>query len=155
MIEIVECNFENDYHRKAVVKLMNHYMADRMGGCLPPFTSKQADALIDGLQKHPSKIVLLAKVDDVFAGLVNSFINFSTFAGQPFINIHDVVVLDKYRGRGIGRKLLEDIIRRANQKGHCKITLEVRDDNLQAQALYADLGFRESIPVMHFWTKNL
>jgi ribosomal protein S18 acetylase RimI-like enzyme len=150
---IKECDFSDLTQCQAVISLMNHYMADKMGGCLPAYSSEKAHALIEGLSQHPSKLVLLAKFNEAYVGLANCFINFSTFAAKPSINIHDIVVLQKYRDQGIGRRLMEEIVRKANEINCCKITLEVREDNASAQALYASFGFKEGTPVMHFWTK--
>lgn len=155
MVKIIECDFENSIHCKAVVKLMNHYMASEMGGNLPPYNEDTAEIMINGLKDHPSKLVLLATDDEEFIGLSNSFINYGTFAAKPFINIHDIVVLEKYRGSGIGRQLMKAIIKKAEKLKCGKITLEVRMDNKIAQSLYNSLGFEESQPVMHFWTKKI
>jgi ribosomal protein S18 acetylase RimI-like enzyme len=155
MIEIRDCDFTNQDDRKALISLMNHYMADTMGGALPSYTTNKALAMVDGLHKHPSKLILLASIEGEYCGLANSFINFSTFSAKPFVNIHDIVVLDKYRNKGIGRRLMEEIVRRARELGCSKITLEVREDNMLAQALYTHLDFKESVPAMHYWTKVL
>jgi ribosomal protein S18 acetylase RimI-like enzyme len=153
MVVIKECDFQDQRQRQAVIDLMNHYMASDMGGYLPPYENTVAQAVINGLEHHPSKLVLLAEYKGEYVGLSNSFINFGTFAGKPFINIHDIVVLDTYRGLGIGRKMMEAIDAKAQKLGCGKITLEVRDDNLTAQQLYKSMGFDEGKPVMHFWSK--
>jgi ribosomal protein S18 acetylase RimI-like enzyme len=85
----------------------------------------------------------------------NCFINFVTFAAQPFINIHDIIVVPKARGIGVGRALMEAIIKKANELNCAKITLEVREDNHLAQNLYKKLGFKDGEPKMLFWTKYL
>jgi ribosomal protein S18 acetylase RimI-like enzyme len=51
--------------------------------------------------------------------------------------------------------LLEKVLALSGERGYCKITLEVREDNHTARALYSDLGFKDTIPPMHFWTKML
>lgn len=153
MIEIIDCDFDKEAHCKALVYLMNKYMADDMGGNLPPHSDESAKKLVEGLKAHPSKLVLLAKYKGEFVGLSNSFINFGTFASKPFINIHDVVVVSEHRGLGVGRRLMDAITQRAEELGCAKITLEVREDNIRAQALYSSLGYEEGVPPMHFWSK--
>lgn len=153
MVVIKECDFRDPKQRQAVIDLMNHYMASDMGGKLPPYEDHVAQAVVEGLEHHPSKLVLLAEYQGAYVGLSNSFINFGTFAGKPFINIHDIVVLDTYRGLGIGRKMMEAIDVKATELGCCKITLEVRADNTTAQQLYKSMGFGEGNPAMHFWSK--
>lgn len=153
MIEIIDCDFNNEAHCKSVIELMNAYMADDMGGNLPPHSVESAKKLIEGLKAHPSKLVVLAKYEGAFVGLSNSFINFGTFASKPFINIHDVVVVSEHRGLGVGRRMMEAIAQRAEELDCAKITLEVREDNKRAQALYSSVGFEEGVPPMHFWSK--
>jgi GNAT superfamily N-acetyltransferase len=155
MIAIKECDFGNTAHRNAIILLMNDYMSDNMGGNLPPYTSALEEKLLRGLESHPSKLILLAEEKGHYIGLANCFINFGTFAAQPFINIHDLVVLSGHRGKKTGRLLMETIYLKARELNCSKITLEVREDNLPAQKLYSGLGYRAGIPPMHFWTKYL
>lgn len=154
-IIIKECDFSDARQRQAIIDLMNHYMADRMGGNLSPYSKETSDKVVNGLQQHPSRLVLLAQYNNKYVGLANCFINLATFTGRPFINIHDIVVLDRYRSSGIGRVLMEAIGKKANELGCSKITLEVREDNQAALALYRSMGYDECKPVMHFWTKYL
>ena len=153
-IKIIECDFKNCDHVKALVNLMNHYILDKMGGA-KPLDTQEGYKLVEGLKNHPSKLILFAEMDNKLIGLANCFLNFATFTCKPFINIHDIVVLNKYRNQGIGRKLMNGIQAHAISMGCSKITLEVRDDNANAQHLYKSLGYDECTPVMHFWEKKL
>ena len=148
------CDFTNLHHRSSLVYLINQYITDPMGGLIPLGKTMSED-LVNGLAEHPSSFVLLAQFEDQCIGLATCFINFSTFKAKPFLNIHDVVILKEYRGKGIGRMLIEKCIAISRERGYCKITLEVRDDNEVAQNLYRSLDFKDSEPVMHFWTKVL
>lgn len=154
MIEIVKCDFNNQLHREKVLFLLDSYMRDPMGGGNPmPETTRTA--LLNGLANHGNTFILFALHEGDFIGLVTCFINFSTFKAKPYINIHDVVVLKEYRGKGIGRMLLQKIIDLAQERNYCKVTLEVRDDNINAQGLYKSLGFQDCNPPMYFWEKML
>lgn len=51
-------------------------------------------------------------------------------------------VLPEYRGRGIGKRLLEACVAKAWSKGITRIDLESRIDNANAIRLYERLGFR-------------
>lgn len=153
-VKIIECDFNNKLHTRALVLLINHYISDKMGSSVPLNDDKES-ALIEGLKNHPSRLILLAVSEGTYAGLIVSFINFATFTAKPFINIHDIVVLDKYRNQGIGRKLLEEIHRLASELNCSKLTLEVREDNLSAQHLYKSMGYIECKPLMYFWEKTL
>jgi ribosomal protein S18 acetylase RimI-like enzyme len=57
-----------------------------------------------------------------------------------------MAVLPKYRGQGIGRRLLDACLAKAKSKGITRVELEVRIDNSQAIKLYEKAGFsREGV----------
>lgn len=148
------CDFENPVHRKAVLSLLDHYMCDPMGNA-PSLTKMQQLQLTEGLGSHPSALVLFVLYNNEVAGMAICFINFSTFKVKPYLYIHDLIVYKTWRGKGIGRFLLNELIRISKERGYCKLTLEVREDNLAAQALYTSIGFKDCEPPMWFWTKQL
>jgi ribosomal protein S18 acetylase RimI-like enzyme len=74
-------------------------------------------------------------------GAAVCFVGFSTFAGKPVVNLHDLAVLPSHRGRGIGSLLLAEVERHARERGACKVTLEVHDTNHGAKRLYEATGF--------------
>jgi ribosomal protein S18 acetylase RimI-like enzyme len=150
--QIIECDFNNPLHRQKIIELTASYMRDPMGG-EEIMNETVAKNLAEGLANHPACFVVFAVLDRKFVGIATSFINFSTFKARPYFNIHDIAVLKEFRGQGIGKKLLAYIIKKALERGYCKVTLEVRDDNLNAKELYQSLGFKDTEPKMHFWTK--
>ena len=129
-------------------------MLDEMG-CGEKLTLRNQLYTIDGLANHPSSLIEFALINQEIVGVIIGFINFSTFKAKPFVNIHDFVVFKDFRGKGIGRKLLDHCIAISTEKKYCKITLEVRTDNTNAQILYINSGFNECKPKMHFWTKDI
>jgi ribosomal-protein-alanine N-acetyltransferase len=50
-------------------------------------------------------------------------------------------VSEKFRKRGIGKKILDVLLKTAEEKGAKTITLEVAQDNLNAISLYEKCGF--------------
>jgi ribosomal protein S18 acetylase RimI-like enzyme len=50
-------------------------------------------------------------------------------------------LLPEYRGRGVGKLLLQECLRLAVQAGVTRVELEAREDNEFALALYRQLGF--------------
>lgn len=141
-------------HCNAFIDLINHYKADSMGdGTQLSLNGKVS--LIEGMRMHPSSFAMFALLQEEIVGMVTCFVNFSTFRAKPFLNIHDIIVREEYRGKRIGKKLLEKCIELAMQKGYCKVTLEVRDDNFIAKSLYKNLGFEDTNPAMHYMTKKM
>ncbi|MGQ9511835.1 ribosomal protein S18-alanine N-acetyltransferase [Thermodesulfitimonas sp.] len=58
-------------------------------------------------------------------------------------HITNIAVHPDFRGRGIGRRILQELIKRAALRGATKMTLEVRPSNLIARKLYQEMGFEE------------
>jgi len=53
-------------------------------------------------------------------------------------------VSPEYRGKGVGRQLLDSFRIRARMEGVVSITLEVRDTNIKARKFYKLNGFMET-----------
>jgi ribosomal protein S18 acetylase RimI-like enzyme len=153
-VTIIPCDYANIEHTVAVVMLLNAYIADKMGGGRV-LDKDDGKRLTESLKAHQKSIVLLAFGESGFVGLLVAFENISTFAARAMINIHDVVVLSKFRAGGVGRALMEAVICEAKKRECVRVTLEVRKDNEIAQNLYKDLGFKEAEPAMFFWKKEL
>ena len=139
-VTVIEADLNDYQHQTAILQLINAYARDPMGdGQDLPMAVR--DRLIPGLRQHPTALVLLALDDATPVGVAVCFVGFSTFAARPLINIHDLAVIPEYRGRGIGRLLLEGVETKGLELGCCKLTLEVREDNHRAQRLYERLRF--------------
>jgi ribosomal protein S18 acetylase RimI-like enzyme len=140
--------------RAALVALLDAYARDPMGGGVP-LTAEVIRDLPDRLAAQPGAQVWLAFADGEPVGLAVCFAGFSTFAARPLLNLHDLAVAPAHRGCGVGRRLLEAVEAAARAAGCCKITLEVRDDNLSAQRLYRALGYGDGAAPHRFWSKRL
>lgn len=62
---------------------------------------------------------------------------------EPFGLLEDVYIDPEKRGRGIGRKLIEDVIARARKAGCYKLIATSRHSRPQVHKLYRKLGFNE------------
>lgn len=58
-------------------------------------------------------------------------------------HILNFAVAPSYRRRGLGRRMLDRVLARAEREGAAFMMLEVRASNAPAQALYAQRGFAE------------
>jgi ribosomal protein S18 acetylase RimI-like enzyme len=149
------CDFNNPKHREALLLMMDEYMTDPMGDAEAVLDKNQQLQLIEGLANHPSCLCVFVLYKGEFAGLSISFINFSTFKVKPYLYAHDLFVRVGFRSKGLGKQLLQRLVDISNERGYCKITLEVRNDNRVALYLYRELGFTDTDPAMYFWTKTL
>ena len=140
MTNIITADYQNPSHEADIINLMQAYANDPMGGG-KPLADEVINNLCKQLAKRPYAFTLIGYIDGQAAGLITCFEQFSTFACQPLINIHDVVVLKPYRGRGISKQMLAKVEQIARQKGCCKLTLEVLAGNQVARAAYRRFGF--------------
>jgi ribosomal protein S18 acetylase RimI-like enzyme len=159
VIQVLEADLTVPEHASALIQLMDEYARDPMGGAnaLSQFAKEN---LVSELKKRDTAHVILAFVDGKPAGLVTCLEGFSTFACRPLLNVHDAVVSAKYRGRGLCKRMLEVAEAMAQRLGCCKMTLEVLEGNVAAQAAYRSCGFTayELDPRMGkalFWEKKL
>jgi GNAT superfamily N-acetyltransferase len=158
MIEIIDANLAAPEHADALVRLLNEYALHPMGkgSELSAHVKANLAAELRARKAH----VILAYADGMAAGLMVCMEGFSTFACRPLLNIHDVVVTDKHRGKGLAKLMFERAEAIARKLGCCKMTLEVLEGNRAAQAVYKSLGFAgfELDPKMGkamFWQKLL
>jgi len=139
-ITIVQADLGRPEHQDAILAMTDAYSRDHFGDG-KPLDRDARERLIPGLRSHPTTLVMLAFDGDRPVGAATCFVGFSTFAARPLVNIHDLVVLPEYRGKGLGRRLMEAVEQRARDLGCCKITLEVLDRNARALGAYKAFGF--------------
>ena len=152
-ISIITADYTNTEHQEHIKMLLNEYAKDPMGSDKPLGEAILNKVVLD-LQTVPGAFSLLAFNGNEPIGIANCFTGYSTFYARPLINIHDLAVLPQSRGLGIGKKLLDAVSTEAINRGCCKVTLEVRDDNA-AKNLYLRAGFKEGEPLMEFLSKIL
>lgn len=151
-LTFVEIDLENQEHADALIALLDCYMRDPMG-ISAPMADGLASKIISGLRAYSGYMGFLVKAGDRYAALANCNRNFSTFKARYLINIHDFIVHPDFRGQGAGQFLLDGIAAYGEKNGFCRVNLEVRHDNENAQKLYKKAGFTECNPPMYFWER--
>lgn len=114
-----------------IVALEQHFPSDRM-----------APASIRRLLRSPSALIWVAETGGDGHGIVGAVIVL-TRRGAAVARIYSLVVSPQARGQGLGRRLVEAAEQGARHDGYAALSLEVREDNAVARALYADLGYAE------------
>lgn len=92
-------------------------------------------------------IYIVAKEDNNVAGYAGMYLSFEEG------NITNVAVNPSGRRKGIGEKIVRDILNRAYEKGVRDVFLEVRETNSAAIALYEKIGFKEEGIRKNFYEK--
>lgn len=159
VIDVLEADLGRPEHAAALVTLLSQYASDPMGGGVDLEAHVKA-TLASELHRRNTAHVVLAYVDGVPSGLMICIEGFSTFACKPLLNIHDVMVVEAQRGRGLFGRMLTKVEDIATRLGCCKLTLEVLEGNHTARSAYARAGFAgyELDPELGkamFWQKKL
>lgn len=150
-ITVVDADLSQPDHSSGLVRILDEYarLPHIAGRGLPDDVHSN---LITRLAATSGKQILLAVDGENVVGVAVCFEGFSTFAGQPLLNIHDLAVTSEYRGQGVGTLLLDAVAARARELGCCRVTLEVDSDNPGAKKLYERAGF---VMTQEFWKREL
>mgnify|MGYP001544491659 FL=1 len=139
---IRRADYSNASDAEAIIRLMQFYAKDPMGG-VRPLSEDTVNNLVPSLSKIPGALTLLAFDAEEAIALVTCFEGFSTFKCEPLLNIHDVIVQQSYRGKGLVGEMLQQVERIARERGCCKLTLEVLEGNRAARRAYEKAGFTD------------
>ncbi len=95
------------------------------------------EAFVDSL-KNPDVFYLAAMVQGELAGYCGFFQSFEE------AEITGVAVAPAWQSQGIGSRMLEELIRRGEERGVSRYILEVRRSNEKAIGLYEKYGFERA-----------
>ncbi len=134
-----------------------------MAELLEELFMKEADFVPDG-QKQEHGLALLLESDAVvlcadscgeLVGMATMQFSVSTAEGAVGGRIEDVVVKRNFRGEGIGKRLLEEMISRAKASGCTRLQLAADEENIPAHGFYRHLGWeRTNLRLWHFFTER-
>ena len=109
---------------------------------------KKANTIFDKISKNPDYIIYVAINDGKVIGSTTLLIE------QKFIHdggkvghIEDVVVRKEYQGRGVGKKIVNALLKYAEKKGCYKTILDCTEDLIP---FYENLGFKRHSNSMRF-----
>lgn len=109
-----------------------------------PDDAKQTRALEKILSDESVGRIHVARDGGKVVAMASLLYSISTAEGGLAATFEDLVVLPGYRGKGLGRALLQHVIAEARKQGVLRLTLLTDRQNERAQALYRKLGFAES-----------
>jgi len=87
--------------------------------------------------------VAVAAADDRVVGYATYHDSFDPFLARRALNLADLFVLEDWRSRGIGARLMAYLAVDGARRGGASLWWGVDDDNLRGQAFYRRLGARD------------
>ena len=85
---------------------------------------------------------MVAEVDDRVVGFMIYELH------KARIHVLNFAVVEDYRRRGVGSQMLAKLSAKLSLQRRCRIVLEVRETNLDAQLFFRENGFR-AVSVLH------
>ncbi len=95
------------------------------------------------LLKRDKEGFFVAEIDDKAVGFIACDANWEGFFNEKIGEIHEIVVREEYKGRGIGKELMKKAEAYLKSKGHNIIELWVGEENYIAIKFYRKLGYKE------------
>ena len=125
----VRVDFGSSHDADSVMRVMEAAFGNRFGEA---WTRSQLVGIL------PMAGVSLIVAREADGGEALGFSLFRTVAGESELLL--LAVLPTRHRRGVGRRLLDDFLKRARNEGVARVHLEVRDGN-PAISMYQDVGF--------------
>lgn len=88
--------------------------------------------------------VLVAEIDKKVIGMLHAQTNISTVEGGLAITLEDMVIDKNFRGLGIGKQLMQEMQKWAENKGITRMQLLADKSNSPALAYYEKLGWKQT-----------
>lgn len=88
----------------------------------------------------PKVFCAIAEIGEKSAGFALWYYSFSTFQGLHGIYLEDLIVLEPFRGRGIGKALLKHLARRCIDEQLGRLEWSVQDWNIPSIDFYKSQG---------------
>jgi GNAT superfamily N-acetyltransferase len=109
-----------------------------------PDPDKQREALEAILADRSRGRIFVAREGSELVGMASLLYTISTAEGGKAALFEDLIVDPRYRGKGVGGKLVNYVIQQARAEGVLRITLLTDLENDTALGLYRKLGFVDS-----------
>jgi ribosomal protein S18 acetylase RimI-like enzyme len=126
-----------------------HHRFDSQRFLAPTNRTHQGYASFLGSQlEEPDAAVLVAVENADVIGYaycqVDESYDYMALRGPAGI-LHDIIVDPDYRGRGVGRLLLEAVLTYLQSRGAPRVVLSTAEQNEAAKRLFASMGFRRTM----------
>ena len=113
------------------------------------FSSPWTRETLQGLLK------LSKKCDGLVVELKEKIIGYAVFwTVEEELHIANIAVVEEFRQRGLGRRIVDNMMQKARDSGTMYACLEVRESNRIAIQMYNNLGFQNAGIRENYYTDN-
>lgn len=123
-----------------LVEASNAHLLDRVD--LDVFDGEVDPSLLEQFLANPMNHLVVAVVDDKVIGMASA-ISYVHPDKPPQLFINEVGVAGPYRRRGVGKRLLEHLLRHGEDLGCHEAWVATETSNHAARALYSAVGGKE------------
>ena len=86
---------------------------------------------------------LVAAREATPVGFINFTVRQTILHRSPSALIDELVVAEEYRGKGVGRQLVQAAIEKCRNLGCCEVEVSTEKANLKARKFYRQCGFEQ------------
>ena len=113
-----------------------------------------AKAFLNERLANNESILLIALYEEEVVGFTQLYTTYSSVSLQSFYILNDLYVSGRFRGKGVGEKLLKAAKELCEETHFKGLALETAKDN-PAQRLYEKLDWKKNTDYFHyFWTSQ-
>ncbi len=144
MIEhaVIPCTFER--HSKAILDIFNEVI--RNSTALYDYQQRDLDSMrgwFEGKEKNEFPVIGIENSDDELLGF-GSYGTFRAWPAYKYTVEHSIYIHKDYRGHGLGRVLMQELIATARQKELHSMIGGIDASNTGSIALHEKLGFKHA-----------
>ncbi len=107
-------------------------------------TLEEAKEILNRIKKYPCYNLYVALADNEIVGTFSLVIMDNLgHLGAPSGIVEDIVVHPEWRGKGIGKKMMNFAMERCREKGCYKLAISSNIERGEAHLFYESLGFKK------------
>ncbi len=138
-------------HLESVARLFDLYR--QFYDCQPDL--KVATQFIRDRMEQEESTIFLAMNDATGCGFVQLYPSFCSVDAVRIFILYDLYVDEPFRRSGLGRELMNYTTSWAKIQGAARLDLLTAKNNVNAQALYEDLGYKKVLEDFYAYSLNL
>jgi ribosomal protein S18 acetylase RimI-like enzyme len=112
------------------------------------FTEENLLNVFEQMKDHSFYLNLVAEIDGTIAGFISVVFYKTLFHKGGTALINELIISRSYRGKGIGRLLIERVKEEAVNRGMDELEVGTEKTNEAAQAFYKKCGFDEEFVLL-------